>query len=139
MDTGKIRYAPLDFPLSMHAKAFDAAKATRCAGDQGKYWEMHDRLFANQQALEPWSGHAEALGLKVSEFDECMKSDKFADSIRADMKEGQKAGFSGTPSFMLAVSDPKDPKKVKGLVAIVGAQPYDRFKTEIEKALADNK
>ena len=122
----------------MHAKAFDAAKATRCAGDQGKFWEMHDRLFSNQKALEPWSGHAEAIGLKVSQFDECMKSDKHDEAIRADMKEGQKAGFSGTPSFVLTVTDAKDPKKVKGLTAIVGAQPYEKFKSEIEKALAGN-
>ena len=113
----------------MHVKAFDAAEATRCAGDQGKFWEMHDRLFSNQQALKPWTGHAEAIGLKVSLFDE---------AIRADMKDGQKAGFSDTPSFMLTVTDPKDPKKVKGLTAIVGAQPYEKFKSEIEKALAGN-
>jgi len=138
IDTGKLRYALLDFPLAMHAKAFDAAEAVRCAGDQGKFWEMHERLFGNQQALEPWSGHAEALGLKVPAFEECMKSDKHAEAIRADMKEAQKAGFSGTPSFLLAITDPKDPKKVKGLIPIVGAQPFTRFKAEIEKALAGN-
>src|SRR5512137_922252 len=54
------------------------------------------------------------------------------------MKEAQRAGFSGTPSFMLAVTGPKDPKKVKGLVPLVGAQPYEKFKTEIEKALVGN-
>jgi protein-disulfide isomerase len=128
----------LDFPLPMHAKAFDAAKAVRCAGDQGKFWEMHERLFANQQALEPWSGHAEAIGLKVPHFDACMKSDKHTEAIKTDVKEGQKGGFTGTPSFMLAVTDPKDPKKVKGIVAMVGAKPYDSFKADIEKALAGN-
>ena len=138
IETGKIRYALLDYPLPMHPKAFDAAEAVRCAGDQGKFWEMHDRLFANQQALEPLSGHAEALGLKAPEFEECRKSDKHAEAIRADMKEAQKAGFSGTPSFMLALTDPKDPKKVKGLIPIVGAQPFAKFKEEIEKALAGN-
>ena len=128
----------LDFPLPMHSKAFDAAEAVRCAGDQGKFWEMNERLFANQQALEPWNGHAEALGLKVADFEACMKADKHVDAIKADVKEAQKAGFSGTPSFMLALTDPKDPKKVKGIVAMVGAKPYDSFKADIDKALSSN-
>ena len=119
----------------MHSKAFDAAKAVRCAGDQGKFWEMHERLFANQQALEPWNAHAEALALKVPEFEQCMKSDKHDEAIRADAKEAQKAGLTGTPSFLLTVTDPKDPKKVKGVTHIIGAQPFERFKAEIEKAL----
>ena len=122
----------------MHPKAFDAAKAVRCAGDQGKFWEMHERLFANQPTLDQWNTHAEAIGLKVPEFEQCMKSDKHDEAIRADSKEAQKAGLSGTPSFLLAVTDPKDPKKVKGIVAMVGAKPYDAFKADIEKALAAN-
>ncbi len=120
----------------MHSKAFQAAEAVRCAGDQGKFWEMHERLFGNQRALEPWSGHAAAVGLDVAAFEGCMKSGKHAAEIRADQKEAKKAGLSGTPSFVLALTDPDDPKKVKGLVAIVGAQPYAKFKAEIEKALA---
>jgi protein-disulfide isomerase len=128
----------LDMPLPMHNKAFDAAEAVRCAGDQGKFWEMHNRLFDNQKALEPWNGHAEALGLKVADFETCMKTDKHADAIKADAKEAQKGGFTGTPSFMIALTDPKDPKKVKGLVAMVGAKPYDSFKVDLDKALAAN-
>jgi len=138
VDTGKIRYVKMDLPLAFHAKAFDAAEAVRCAGDQGKFWEMNERLFANQQALEPWVGHAEAIGIKAPEFEACMNSDKHAEAIRADMKEASKAGFTGTPSFMIALTDPKDPKKVKGIVAMVGAKPYDAFKADIEKALAAN-
>lgn len=128
----------MDMPLPMHSKAFDAAEAVRCAGDQGKFWEMHNRLFENIQALEPWNGHAEALGLKVPDFETCMKSDKHAEAIRADMKEAQKGGFTGTPSFMIALTDPKDPKKVKGIVAMVGAKPYESFKADIEKNLSAN-
>ncbi len=138
VDTGKIRYVKMDLPLAMHPKAFDAAEAVRCAGDQGKFWEMNERLFENAKALEPWVGHAEAIGIKVPEFEACMSSDKHAEAIRADMKEAAKAGFTGTPSFMLALTDPKDPKKVKGIVAMVGAKPYDAFKADIEKALAAN-
>ncbi len=127
----------LDFPLeSIHKMAFKAAEATHCAMDQGKFWEMHDRLFANQQALEPSKAHAEAIGLDVAKFEQCMSSGKHVPDIRREMAEGQKAGVTGTPSSVLALTDPSNPKKVKGLSFIRGAQPFDGFKAEIEKALA---
>ncbi len=137
METGKIRYVLLDLPLErIHKDAFKASEATHCARDQGKYWEMHHRLFQNQKALKPWSGHAEALGLDVAAFDECMSSDKYAKDIRAAMKEASKVGITGTPGFVLALSDPKDPKKVKGLSYLRGAQPFASFQTQIDKALS---
>ena len=137
VDTGKARYAFFDFPLeSIHKSAFKAAEAVHCAGEQGKYWEMHDRLFANQQKLEPWSDHAKALGLDASKFEACMNDGKYADAIRADIAVAQKLGINGTPSFLLALTDPKDPKQVKGLTLIRGAMPFNTFKTEIDKALA---
>ena len=127
----------LDLPLAMHKLAFKAAEATHCAEAQGKYWEMHDRLFQNQRALEPWSGHAEALGLDVAAFDKCMEEGTYAAAVRSDMAEASKAGATGTPSFVLALTDPNDPTKVKGLTFIRGAQPFASFKTQIDKALAD--
>lgn len=127
----------LDLPLErIHKLAFKAAEATHCAGDQGKYWEMHDRLFANQRALEPWSGHAQALGLDTAAFENCLTSDRHAAAVRADMAEASKAGATGTPSFVLAETDPSDPSKVKGIAFLRGAQPFAAFKTEIDKALA---
>ena len=117
VDAGKVRYVFFDMPLeSMHKFAFKAAEAARCAGEQGKYWEMHDRLFANQQALEPWGAHAKALGLDVARFDTCMGSDKFAGAIRSDMAVAQKLGVGGTPTFLLASSDPNDVRKVTGQI-----------------------
>ncbi len=122
----------------MHKLAFKAAEATHCAEEQGKFWEMHDRLFANQRALEPWSGHAEALGLDVTKFDECMSTERTAAGIRKDMAEATKAGATGTPSFVLGTTDPNDPTKVKGLSFIRGAQPFANFKSVIDKALGDS-
>jgi len=119
----------------MHKLAFKAAEATHCAEEQGKYWEMHDRLFANQRALEPWSGHAEALGLDVAEFDECMSAARMEAVVRKDMAEASKAGATGTPSFVLGTTDPDDPTKVKGLSFIRGARAFTDFKSEIDKAL----
>ena len=74
--TGKVKYVLRDFPLEpIHPLAFKAAEAARCAGDQGKYWEMHGRLFSNQQALGPKDlpRHAEAVGLDVTRFQECSR------------------------------------------------------------------
>ena len=128
----------LDLPLErIHKLAFKAAEATHCAEQQGKFWEMHDRLFANQKNLEPWSQHAEALGLDVAAFDECMSSDRFAAAVRRDMAEAGKAGATGTPSSVLALTDPNDPTKVKGLTFLRGAQPYGSFKAQIDSALAE--
>ena len=121
----------------IHPLAMKASEATHCAEEQGQFWEMHARLFENQKALEPWSGHAEALGLDVAAFDACMGADRHAAAIRADMAEARKAGASGTPSFVLAKTNPADPTKVTGLAFIRGAQPFAAFKTEIDKALGE--
>ena len=98
---------------------------------------MHDRLFQNQRSLEPWSGHAEALGMDVAAFDACMSSDRHADGVRKDMAEARKAGASGTPSFVLGKTDPSDPSKVTGIKFIRGARPFADFKSEIDAALRD--
>jgi protein-disulfide isomerase len=126
----------MDFPLeSIHKFAFKAAEAARCAGEQGKYWEMHDRLFANQQSFEPWTAHAQALGLDVAKFEECLSSGRQAAAIRKDMAEAQKAGVTGTPAFFFAYTDPTS-SKVKTLTRLTGAQPFPAFKAEIDKLLA---
>jgi protein-disulfide isomerase len=136
IDTGKLRYVFFDFPLeSIHKQAFKAAEATRCAGDQGKYWEMHELLFASQKSLEPWSKHAEALGLDATAFDACMTGGTHASAVRADIEVAKKLGMTGTPGFLIAQTDPKDPQKVKGLTLLKGAKSFDAFKTDIEKAL----
>jgi predicted DsbA family dithiol-disulfide isomerase len=96
---------------------------------------MHNRLFANQRQLAPFTGHAEALGLDVAAFEACLKSGKYAKNIRQDMAEGQKGGTTGTPSFILARTDPNDPSKVTGISFIRGAQPFSAFKIQIDKAL----
>jgi predicted DsbA family dithiol-disulfide isomerase len=121
---------------SIHKFAFKAAEATHCAEEQGKFWEMSHRLFEQQSALEPWKAHAEALGLDVPKFEACLASGKHAAAIRKDVAEAQKAGVTGTPAFLIAVTDPSDATKVKGLTTLRGAMPYDRFKTELDQALA---
>lgn len=127
----------MDLPLeSIHNVAFKAAEAAHCAGEQGKYWEMHDRLFENQNKLQPLTPHAEALGLDLPKFEECLNSGRQAAAIRQDMAEAQKAGVTGTPTFFLAYTDPNS-SKVKTVRRLTGAQPYAAFKMEIDKLLAD--
>lgn len=141
MQTGKIRYVFRNFPLeSIHKFAFKAHEAAACAGDQGKYWEMHERLFENQTALEPedLSSHGDAIGLDAATFQQCLTSGKHAAAIRADLADGAAAGVTGTPTFFLGVTNPND-GKVQVISKLVGARPYDAFKQVIDNALAEAK
>jgi protein-disulfide isomerase len=137
IETGKIKHVFLDFPLeSIHKLAFKAAEAANCAGEQGKYWEMHDRLYSNQQALEPWTTHAQAVGLDVPKFEACLNGGGQAAEIRRDMAEAQKAGVTGTPAFFLSYTDPKS-SKVTTEIRLTGSQPFANFKAAIDKLLAE--
>ena len=97
---------------------------------------MHDRLYANQNAFEPWTAHAQAIGLDVPKFEECLNSGRQEAEIRKDMAEGRKAGVSGTPAFFLAYTDPKS-SQVRTAVRLTGAQPFASFKAAIDKLLAE--
>ncbi len=121
-----VRLVFKDFPLPNHAKAPKASEAAHCASEQGKYWEMHDRLFANQQALEvpELKQHAVALGLQAATFDQCLDSGKHAGIVAADLDEGRKLGIESTPTLF-----------VNGR-PIVGAQPFEFFVAVIEEELA---
>ena len=139
--TGKLKYVVRDFPLeAIHKEAFKAAEAAHCAGEQGKYWEMHDRLYNNQRALGPKDlpQHAQALGLDVPKFQQCLESGKHAARIRKDLEEGQQAGVTGTPGFFLGLTEPNDPR-VKVLRVLKGAQPYSSFKNTIDALLSSPK
>ena len=139
VETGKIKHVFMDFPLPMHSNAMKASEAGLCAGDQGKFWEMHDKLFANQQALkqEDLVKHAEALGLDTAKFKECLDSGKHAEDIKKSMTEGQKAGISGTPAFLIGYIEPDG--NVRATKKVVGAQPYASFKAAIDELLSAKK
>ena len=129
----------MDLPLeSIHKQAFKAAEAAACAGDQGQYWEMHDRLFANQKALAPEQlrTYAEALQLDLSEFDSCLESSTHARRVRKDMATARAAGLTSTPSFGIGFTDPKDPNKVKVVRTLRGAQPFSTFKSTLDSLLS---
>ncbi len=134
-----MKHVFMDFPLPFHQNAEKAAEAADCAGDQGKFWEMHDKLFADQQALgqESLLKTAETIGLDVTKFKECLESGKFASQIKTEMAEGQKAGITGTPAFLLGFAEPDG--KVKATKKISGAQPYAAFKAAIDEMLSAKK
>ena len=139
--TGKVKYVLRDFPLqSMHPAALKAAEAARCAGDQGKYWEMHDRLLVNPRALAPkdLTAHAQSVGVEALSFQRCVEAGKYAATVRKDLADGQQAGVNGTPTFFLGVTDSNNPS-VKATRTLVGAQPYSSFKEAIDGLLASKK
>ena len=139
--TGKVKYVFLDFPLGFHKQAFKAAEAAHCAGEQGKYWEMHDQIFANQKAMEPknLSEYAKKISLDSAKFQQCLDSGKYVEEIKKDMAEGQKAGVSGVPAFLMGLTDLNNPKTLKATKKLVGAQPYAKFKETIDSLLLPQK
>jgi protein-disulfide isomerase len=92
-----------DFPLSFHKQAKNAAKAARAAGEQGKYWEMHDILFDNYNKMtdDSFKGYAETLGLDVEKFVADFSSTKYDKLIQDDINLGQKSGVRGTPTLYI--------------------------------------
>jgi protein-disulfide isomerase len=136
VDTGKIKYVWRDYPLSFHPNAQKAAEAAHCAGEQGKFWDMHDRLFANQQniAAADLPKHAEALQLNTSMFQQCLDSGRYAADIKKDIDLANSAGISGTPSFLIGTVQPNGSVKVTN--KLVGAKPYAEFKSAIDKLLS---
>jgi protein-disulfide isomerase len=134
--TGKVKYIFKDLPLeSIHKSAFKLAEAARCAGEQGKYWEMHDRLFADKKAaaLEDLPLYARELGLDTEAFQQCLDSGKYAPEIRRNAGVAKEVGIRSTPTFLLGFTQPDG--KVKAVKMILGAQPYAAFKSAIESLL----
>ena len=120
-----VRFVFKNLPLNFHPQAKPAAIAALAAGKQGKYWEMHDALFARQKELKTnpqlFSQLAQQLGLNMAKCEKDQKDPKLAAQVDADAALASKVGARGTPNFF-----------VNG-VQIVGARPYDSFKAEIEK------
>ena len=139
--TGKLKYVFRDFPIaSAHKDAFKAAMAAGCALDQGKYWEMHDRLFENPTAFTVYNltQNAEAVGLNKETFQQCLNKNEYETEVQSDFADGLKAGVNQTPTFFLGLTEPNSPK-VKVLTVITGAKPYAVFKAAIESALQQGK
>lgn len=132
IDTGKVKLVLRDFPLSFHPHAQKASEATECADDQGKFWEMHDKIFETQQA---WSAATDAvpafkqyaadLKLNAAAFNDCLDSGKYKDEVQKDLADGSASGINGTPGFWVLGPDGKAEQ-------IRGAVPFAEFKRVID-------
>jgi protein-disulfide isomerase len=125
----KVKLAFKHQPLPFHQNAKLAAMASMAAHEQGKFWEMHDKMFANQQALDRASleRYAQEIGLDMGKFKAALDSNKYDAYVTADSNEGMRVGANGTPTFFINGRQ------------IVGAQPFEAFKTVIDQELAKKK
>jgi protein-disulfide isomerase len=126
----KVRIVWKDFPLTqIHPEAFKAGEAAHCAGEQGKFWEYHDRLFANQQALQPDSlkKYAADAGLDAAKFNACVDTSKYGDRVREGVAQGSRLGVNSTPTLY-----------INGRM-LSGAQPYEAIAAVIDEELARGK
>jgi protein-disulfide isomerase len=122
----KVKIIFKDFPLPNHPQAPKAAEAGHCAGEQGKYWEMHDQMFANQRALNvpELKQYAASLGMDAAKFNQCLDTGKHAGLVASGTAQGEKMGVNSTPTLY-----------VNGR-PLIGAQPFEAFKQIIDEELA---
>jgi protein-disulfide isomerase len=122
---GKVRLVFRHYPLDFHPFAQKAAEAGACAQDQGKFWELHDKMFSNQGklAVADLKGYAKSLGMDATKFDKCLDSGEKKALVDDDLKAGSAAGVNGTPAFF-----------INGIF-INGAQPYEHMKQAVEREL----
>ncbi len=119
----QFKHMPL---VSIHPRSYDAALAAVCAEKQGKFWEMHDRLYENQRALEvsDLEKYAEEIGLDKQEFDQCFESSAARDRVESDLAEAASKGMGASPTFAVGQS------------LVIGAQPLSKFRQAIDSELA---
>jgi protein-disulfide isomerase len=137
IDTGKMRLIVRDLPLpELHPYALKAAQAVHCAADQGKFWEMKDIVFKNQNKLDKdaLAGYAKSLGLDGDTYAGCTAGSKHLKEIAEEAKYAQSLGITGTPTFIVGKTAGDT---VQGRV-IVGALPYENFAAVIDALLAQH-
>ena len=132
VDSGKVKYVMYDFPLSFHKLAKSASVAARCAGKQGKYWEMHDEIFNNQRGLNNslYKKTAASLKLNVATFNRCLKDAKVVKTVDLNIDYGNQLGVTGTPKFFVGKVDGN---VIKQVVVISGAQGFSAFQRAVDK------
>lgn len=138
VDSGKVRYVFKNYPVEqLHPDAVKAHVAAACAGDQGRYWDMHDRLFADQGNFqrERFVEDARHAGLDIARFQSCLAGTSHDAIIRQDIDEAVRGGVNGTPVFVVALTA-SDNGAVTPLRVVVGVQPYDAFVDAIDAVLA---
>jgi protein-disulfide isomerase len=122
----KVRLVHRDFPLDGHPRAFPAARAARCAGEQGRFWDYHRGLLVGTGDFsdQDFKSRAQALGLDGSKFDACLQSPRHDQEIRASVEDGTRIGVTGTPAFF-----------INGRM-LFGARPIEQFQEVIDSELS---
>ncbi|MCC7009976.1 MAG: DsbA family protein [Acidobacteria bacterium] len=136
--TGRIRYVFKDFPIDeLHPAAIRAHEAARCAAEQGKFWQMHARLFSRAGSHDDAGIEARATeaGLSVPSLRECLASGRATAGVRQSVELAKSLGANGTPSFFVGLRDPAT-DEVRLLTAVTGAQPFSVFEQAIAAAAA---
>ncbi len=133
IDTGKVRFVTRDLPIQTHAQAPAAARAARCAGEQQRFWEMRDALFANPSDLSApaLKRRATELGLDSKAFDACLDTERFRAEVEKDVADAIAAGISSTPSFIVG-------RVTQGTLQgnrMAGAQPLAAFEAQFRALL----
>ncbi len=135
VETGKAKFVYYDFPIiSAHRNAFLAARAARCAGDQERYWEYHGMLFGNQQSwalsgnpTNMFVGYSGRLGLDEGAFESCLRSDRHAETVSANMRLGEEMGVTGTPTVLISAG---------GMPQVVGSS-FEAIQEVMESLLGE--
>ena len=137
INTGKIRYVFADFPVAqLHPDAFRSHEAALCAGDQGKYWEMHAKLFTSAPARDYDSLAALASGVvpDAGALKACLSSQKHAEAVKQSVQRMEQHGIPGTPIFFIGKT-PSGNGPVKTVKYVYGAKPYQEFKAAIDAVI----
>jgi protein-disulfide isomerase len=134
VDTQRLRYISVDFPLDFHELAFKAAEAAHCGGEQGHYWPVYDRLFQAAPRIDTTNviRVAQSLGLNASRFRQCLESGAMETKVRRGIAQGLSLGIDSTPTFILGRAEGS---VVRGRL-IVGAYPTHVFDALIRAHLA---
>ena len=132
IDTGKLRFVLRDLPLGFHQYAKPAAISAHCAGEQDKFWQMHDALFEGGKFTPTdIQGYAKTIGLENTAFKSCLASGRYDKGIKQDVTDASKAGITGTPGFVVGRTTDN---MVQGTL-ISGMRSFNTFKAEIDKLL----
>lgn len=135
VETGQVEIVFLDNPLNNHPNARRAAQAGACAGEQGKFWEMHNEMFANQKELGPdqLPQRAEAAGLDLAAFQKCLAGHKHDGAIEEDIRTAKMLGINGTPGYVLARR--LDGKGKVEVLEILSARTWEDVEAKIRSFL----
>jgi protein-disulfide isomerase len=136
VQSGKVKYFFRDLPEHGHTNALVAAQAARCAGDQGRFWEMHDILFAAQPALgrTELETYAQGLGLDPEKFNACLDNQRWAEAIRRSEVGARRMEIYGTPAFLIGTIS-EDGNVVQATRTVIGGS-LDTLKSALDELLS---